>query len=574
MQGGKISPGGIPHELGGTSLSALPSAAPAWRSRALAWWWAAFAVVAVRLAGPRLLAVLPGRQAGGGGCAWFAGETAEPWKWELSGLLSEVQAWVAMGLPVVVALGAWLVAARGERGWARIWAALAVVGAVAVDYALLVGQLRLGWTPEGADCTAAPDAVHAVSAGQLGWTFAPAVLALAGAWEAGRAPREHSPGVSPWPASRWSASWWPVSTAAVLGVVAVLVAAGTLRLPPGEPEQSLAPDGTPRHTLAIIGDRLAVLDLVEGGGPRMLAAPDPAFFQYTAITRDTRPGGYLAAVSTAGDGAFGGRSSRLYRIVMDGDGGAAVGEQVGGDLAGMVLDLAVSPRGEIAYSRVVAVPGDTLSVATTFVGLVAPRREWSATGAHGAGRAHTGPLGLHWRDAGTLAFHAVPPQDRATQNRAAQDRATQDGAAQEQAAQAGVGRGGAGRVLALDVTRPGSDLLAARELHALAAGGDGLGLGVPGSAALAVSWAGDHTWHDHRIAIVEPGARERPVFASGGATLQTFTLDRSGRHLLVSLAGARARGASYELVRVDLRTAGGAARVVWQSEHSMSTLAW
>lgn len=522
------------------------------------------------------MAVLPGGRAGGG-CAWFAGDTAEPWKWELADLVAGAQARVALGLPVVVGLGAWLVACRGERAGARIWAALAVAGVVAADHVLLTVRLWLGWTPEGADCTVAPEAAHAVPAAQLVWTFAPAVLAMAGAWAAGRTPLERS----------HRQSWWPVWAAAALAAGTVLAASGTLRLPAGDPEQPLAPDGTPRYALVITGDRLGVLDLVAGGEPRPLPAPDPAFFQYTAITRDTRPGGYLAAVSTAGDGAFGGRSSRVYRIVMDGDGGAAVGGQVGGDLAGTVLDLAVSARGQIAYSRVVAVPADTLEVATTFVGLVAPRREWSAAGAHGAAGGNAGPLGLHWRDAGTLAFHT------------AAERAGRVAAA-----------GRTGRVVALDVTRPGSDLLAARELHTLADGGDGLALSIPGGTpggapgdtpgstsdgapggasdgsapggTLAVSWAAAHAWHDHRITVVEPSGqsglsgpsgKERLVFASGQATLHAFTLDRAGRHLLVSLVTERPRGA-YELVRVDLGSPEPRPRRIWQGASPVASLAW
>jgi hypothetical protein len=64
------------------------------------------------------------------------------------------------------------------------------------------------------------------------------------------------------------------------------------------------------------------------------------------------------------------------------------------------------------------------------------------------------------------------------------------------------------------------------------------------------------------------------VFASGQATLQTFTLDRSGRHLLVSLVTERPRGAAYELVRVDLGSPESRRWRVWQGESPLPALAW
>uniref|UniRef100_UPI0013B3949B hypothetical protein n=1 Tax=Nonomuraea lactucae TaxID=2249762 RepID=UPI0013B3949B len=348
-------------------------------------------------------------------------------------------------------------------------------------------------------------------------------------------------------------SWWPVLVAAGLAAATVGVAVFAVRLPAGEPVARLTPEGTPRHALALLGDRLAVLDLVTGAAPAPMAAPDPVFFQYTAITRDTRPGAYLAAVTTAGDGAFGGRSSRVYRIVMDGEGGAAIGEQVGGDLDGMVLDLAVSPRGQIAYSRVAAVPGDTLAIGTTFVGLVRPRREWAAPGGQGVTFPRKGELGLHWRDAATLAFHAVPPSARAP------------------------------RLLALAVARPGSDLLAAEELYAMEEDSDGTGLTVPGGTAMAVSRAGGRADLTQEILVFEPSAKRPasspavPAFATGCGAIQGFTSDRAGRHLLVAVDRSHpacGNGAGRELVRVDLRQPAAPGHRLWQGDQPVSAVVW
>jgi hypothetical protein len=518
-------------------LSVLPE--PAHRAAALPWWWLAFWAAVWRFVQPLLLS----SSGAGEPCVWFAGEPSSPWKWEVSSRLGEVQGLLAAGLPVVVALCAWLVARRGDRTWARLWAAFMVAGLAALDYLLQRVQVLLDRVPEGMHCAVDPEAVGAVVSWSLVTTFAPAALALVGAWVAGRGPVS---GVSARPAGfRPERSWWPVLVAAALAVLTV--AAVTVRLPAGKPEQPLAADGTPRHALMISGGRPAVLDLAEGAAPRMVAAPDPAFFHYTAITRDVTPGVYLAAVSTPGDGAFGGRRSRIHRIVMDGDGGARIGEQVGDDLDGMVLDLAVSPGGRIAYSRVVPVPGATLDIATTFVGLIGPRREWSAPGGHGVGRHDEERLGLHWRDAGTLAFRALPPG------------------------------GDAPRLVALDVTRPGSGLLATAQLHPLGADANGSGLTLPGGTALAVAaTTGGSPWK-REIAVVEPSGRRSTVFTSRCGAITAFTVDGSGGHLLVALDGnSTACGRRpREIVQVDLRAGGGSAqRSRWKGELPVSSVAW
>ncbi|WP_162795587.1 hypothetical protein, partial [Nonomuraea lactucae] len=189
-------------------MSSLPSIAAARRSEALCWWWAALAVTVWRLARPYVLELPPLRARAHDTCAWFGSEPSAPWMWELSSRLAGVQAGFALVLAVAVGLCGWLVAVRGERAWARLWAALAVAGLSSFDYLLQRAQLLLGWTPEGLDCSAHPDSVHALPPSQVVWTFAPVVLAMIGAWLGGRPARPHSRARSP------HRSWWPVLVAA------------------------------------------------------------------------------------------------------------------------------------------------------------------------------------------------------------------------------------------------------------------------------------------------------------------------------------------------------------------------
>ncbi|MET7465346.1 hypothetical protein [Nonomuraea sp. NPDC005501] len=378
----------------------------------------------------------------------------------------------------------------------------------------------------------------------------------------------------------------PVILAAVVGVAVVaiagVVALGPLFREPAEPPR--AADGTPRLALALSGDRLVVVDLSGRTLPTAVPAPEAPFTQFTAIARDARPGRYLAAVTTPGDGGYGGRVSRVYRVGLNGYDGARLGEQVGGDLGGMVTDLAVSPAGRVAYSRVVPASDSTGSIGTTYVGVTGPAdgreggpvREWSAPGAHGSAR--DAALGLHWRDADTLVFHARSPRARTP------------------------------RLASLDTSRPGTALLPGDTVRVLNALTDGPALTAPGTGTgtgrmvLAEAGPGPGPWS--RILLLEPPAKP-PVGVAfteprGGVT--AFTLDPSGRYLLVAVRSAQGMtlggvpgcgsGGSSELVRVDLRPPPGPrspfpdlstsgvpslglpSACLWQGDGPLTGLAW
>ncbi|MFF4771984.1 hypothetical protein ACFY05_03925 [Microtetraspora fusca] len=464
-------------------------------------------------------------------CGWSGyAEPTPDWKLELSDRLWVVGAFLDPAVPVALLLCLWLVASRGAgRPRVHAWAAFAATGLVALQYALRQMLEALNPLPEDARCTVDPATLD-VTPWDVLFTFTPAILVLVGAWTGIRLATSRPGRAVPW---RIVAVLAGVT---VLGAGAVLAA---VRLAPEpEPARVLAADGTPRYVLARIGDRLAVLDLVEGGDPDVVGAPDREFYQYTAVARDTVPGTYLAAVTTPGDGAMGDRSSRIYRIVLDGDGQATIGEQVGGDFEGMIKDLAASPEGRIAYSRVVGDPADSIKIATTAVGLVDRRLEWSASGGEGIGPFGEGSLGLHWRGADTLVFRGWPPPAHAA------------------------------RLLALDVSRPGSDLHAAATLFVMNVFEEGTGLSLTGETRMAVSQGEFGRGVDQRIVIVEPPAKKPAgsAFDLPCGAIDAFTVDPSGRHLLVSVnKQVCAYGAPdetstmYELFRVDLRPAPGTA---------------
>ncbi|MEV0148374.1 MULTISPECIES: hypothetical protein [unclassified Nonomuraea] len=378
----------------------------------------------------------------------------------------------------------------------------------------------------------------------------------------------------------------PVILTAVVGA-AVVAIAGVVALGPlfGEPaEPPRAADGTPRLALALSGDRLVVVDLSGRTLPVGVPAPGAPFIQFTAIARDARPGRYLAAVTTPGDGGYGGRVSRVHRVSLNGYDGARLGEQVGGDLDGMVTDLAVSPAGRVAYSRVVPASDSTGSIGTTYVGVTGPAdgragrllREWSAPGAHGSTR--DAALGLHWRDADTLVFHARSPRARTP------------------------------RLASLDTSRPGAALLPGETVRVLNALTDGPALTTPGTGTgtggmvLAEAGPGPGPWS--RLLLLEPPAK-RPsgvAFTEPRGGVTAFTLDPSGRYLLVAVRAAQGMtlggspgcgsGGSSELVRVDLRPPPGARSPVpglpasdvpsldlpsaclWQGDDPLTGLAW
>ncbi|MFD0660773.1 hypothetical protein [Thermocatellispora tengchongensis] len=369
------------------------------QSYALFWWWTAFLLPASTLVHSHVPALSEELYIS---CSWSGWEPADT-SWSAAvAWISEILAVLFPGIPVVLVLCAWLVARRGSgRPRVHLWAAGTAVTLIAGSYTLSRVQSLLEPVPEYATCTVDPATLNEVSPARIALALTPAALVLVAAWTGLRPP--------PLPPRR-PVPWRPILVAAALFALPVAGAVALMRLTPYEPaEPVLAADGTPRYALAL-GDRLTVVDLAEGGEPVTVAAPDPEFYQYTAIAPDREPGRYVASVTTAGDGAFGGRRSRIHRVDLDGDGGAVVLGQVGPEVEGMISDVAVSPSGEIAYARLVAEPGDSFEVGTTHVGLVNARREWSAPRGQGLGAFGDGALGLHWRDAGTLVFRAVPPR--------------------------------------------------------------------------------------------------------------------------------------------------------------------
>ncbi|GLW09000.1 hypothetical protein Misp01_41300 [Microtetraspora sp. NBRC 13810] len=514
---------------------------PVRRSYALLYWWLAVALTASE--GVFLLAVTVAPQIATPtyvGCVTVMSAPFPDWRMTASAWVGDAAGFLWYALPVGLALGAWLVARRGAgRPRVHLWAASAGVTLVAARYALDRAQDWLSLSGE-MSCGVDPAAPHGVTVEAMAWAMAPAVCLLAGAWAGtahGRPP------------------WRRIGVIAV--AVAVPVAAVTVVPPllPYEPAgQVLGADGTQRYALVRSGGGLAVLDLVEGGEPEPVEAPDPEFHQYTAIVRDTVPGRYLAAVSTWGDGAS--RRSRIHRVDLDGDGGAMVRERVGGDVEGVVNDLAVSPGGRVAYSRLVASPVEPAEVGQTVVGLVGGR-EWSAPGGHGQGVSGDGDLGLHWRDADTLVFRARSDGDPSA------------------------------RLVALDVRDPGADLLAGRTLYTMDVFRDGTSLTVPGRSLMIVSQVGGVHREQPRLLTLEPPERTpgAVAFEAECGELTAFTLDPTGRYALVAVEAAY-QGVPPDTVcgdvspsrlfRVDL---GGppeprAEPTAWEGEWPVRGLAW
>ncbi|MFC0862239.1 hypothetical protein ACFHYQ_08010 [Sphaerimonospora cavernae] len=508
---------------------------PVRQSYSLFWWWSAALLIVWEFVLKWLALLVPSVLASETVTCGWTSYVAEPaWKEELSARLWQIDVFVSPAVPVTMVLCIWVIARRGAgHPHVHKWTAFAGVSLVCLDYALKRALALLNQMPEEATCSVDPATFNAFPLEYVGWTFASVVFIMLGAWAGMRSPNR--------PGRRRPLPWRPIALVAVVAALLVAVGVVIVRLTP-KPPPAVAADGTPRHALVLTGHRLAVLDLVEGGGePDRVDAPDDRFYQFTAVVRDTAPGRYLAAVSTAGNGAWGDRSSRIYRIAVHGDGGAEIGERVGGDYEGIIKDLAVSPQGRIAYSRAVGKRDEFLEIDRTFVGLVDDHREWSAAGGQGLGTFGDGGLGLHWRDPDTLVFRAIPP------------------------------KADSARLVALDTRRPGADLSAARTLLTMGVLADGTALTVPGETRMVMSQVGVERIWDQQLVVVDP-AEKKPIglaFAPGCGNIAAFTLDRSGRHLLVSVdnkAGhfvgdppepACGNAPPYQLFRVDLRPTAG-----------------
>ncbi|MFI6901265.1 hypothetical protein ACIBKY_08390 [Nonomuraea sp. NPDC050394] len=502
------------------------------------WWFVAFLVVASSL----VRQWLPADDGQPVFCSWSGAEPRPLWEMVLPGYL--LSAANATAVATALLLG-WVSVRRS--GLPR-FATTTVVVLIALNHTLLEAARAISALPAGTACSIDPATFEATPWAEIAWTLAPALLVLFGVRAALDLPR---------------LPWRPIALAAAVTAIAAF-AVFLVRQPPAGPVASRTSDGTPRHVLAITGSTLTVVDLDDGGTTRV-RAPDPAFYRFTAVARDVTPGAYLAAVTTQGDGAFGERTSRLHRVRMDGEGGATVGDQVGGDLEGWVMDLAVSGTGTIAYSRVLPDPEDSTEVASTVVGLIGQKREWS-TRAPQHGPYGDGGLALHWRDAGTLAFRAVTA-------------------------------GGRSHIVALDISRPGDDLLAARKLHTFAALTDGSALSLPGGRV--AMWTSDGDSYDETITVVDLPVKDPPhrrpagvAFSPGCAVVMAYATDPSGRHLLVSVLNADEHGMEGmvrecaehpgELYRVDLHASPPAGpadpalprRRVWQGEEPFSAIVW
>ncbi|GAA3018941.1 hypothetical protein [Streptosporangium longisporum] len=528
----------------------------------LFWWWLAFTLSAWNLA----IAFFP--TAGlieTISCSWVGTKPSPESRWEWMARLAPVESHLTFAMPVALGLCIWLIAARGAgRPRVHQWTAFTAVVLVVVDHGLEHAMTFLDPLPEDASCSVDPATLNAVGWEQTAWTLAPAVLVLIGAATGVRGPARPRP----------RPSWRAVT--AVLVVVATVVAVVAVRLIPGPVTEAAirAADGTSRYALVNAGNRLVVLDLTEGTESGVVPAPDRRFHRYTSVVADGEPGWYLAAVTTAWRGAFGRQASRIYRVALDGFGGATVGDQVGGDLEGRIGDLAVSPQGRVAYSRVVTAPDDPGEIATTVAGIAGERREWSAPGGHGLGDSRDGALGLHWRDENRLVFRAFPRKARSP------------------------------RLVMLDVRRPGTDLLAAETLQSMPSLGDGIALTLPGRGRTVVLQTEPGSGWGGRLLLVEPSAR-RPVGAIlslGCGSVVSFAPDSSGRYLLVGVDNAAGvmtgdppepicgDAPPYELFRVDLDGTSGSpapdaypgdvpslnlpGRRIWQGERALDGIAW
>lgn len=366
------------------------------RQRYAMFWWLLAAGTTAWTAGRWWLIVLVPDSAELITCGYTTYEPTGPeWQEDLSEVLGTIEFPLTTLMPFLLLLLAWVVAVRGP-GRPRVHIRSAAVGAAAVmlDYALVVVIDLLNPVPEDAACSVDPDTLQGVSFEQVATVLGPAVLVVLAAW-AGVRESARLPLRRPFP-------WRPVAAVVTAGLVLAAAVVVVVRLVPGHrPAPATAADGTPRHVLVRSGRRLLVVDQEHGREAGQVPVPDPALYNYTAVARDVRPGSYLAAVTSLGERELGGGRSRIYRITVDGDGEAVVGEPVGGEFAGVIRDLDVSPEGRVAYSRTVMDLSGEPRLAASVVGVLGPAHEWPVTGFGGFGE---GDVGLRWDGPATLAF--------------------------------------------------------------------------------------------------------------------------------------------------------------------------
>ncbi|MEW9529712.1 hypothetical protein [Microbispora sp. NPDC049125] len=523
----------------------------------LFWWCLAAGMTLWSLAGGFVVFLPPGLLPSGlletVTCGWTSyGPMEDPQHEKLVDLLSAIQSWLVTGTPVLLALLAWTVAVRG-RGRPRVhqWAAGVGTLAVALGYVITAIGAWLDPLPEEAACSVDPDLLSILSPADVAWSLGPALFVMAAAWTGLRDPLRRSP--LPWRRIG-------LVTAAVVVAAATLVAVQVEWTAPSP--AAVAADGTPRHALMISGRRLIVLDLERGVEVGRVPAADPELYNYTAVARDVGRGHYVAAASTLRRDGLGPARSRVYRISVDGGGVARVDGPVGGDLDGLVRDLAVSPEGRIAYARQNVDPGDGQYADpgdgpwAAVIGVLGPAREWPLRGT-----GTDGVRGLVWDGPATLVFQGVTASEWM-------------------------------ELLALDTAAPGGG--PRRHLRVRAMGVSAM---VAGSATgWVVASIGDVDGRqDPRLALVDGaggvvGLVDQSACGATGAALAT---DSTGRHLLVfhsgtgdETAGRKCADAWRELVRIDLPADALSAyaeeppvftlpgRVVWRGDPSVSALAW
>lgn len=160
-------------------MSPHASLLPARQAHSLFWWWLAVLTATVQ---ELLLLLVPSLVMGETTvCAWMGFDFGPEWKVKWFLRLWRIAEVLSPAIPVTLVLCIWLIVRRGaDRPRVHRWTALTGVGLISLDYALGEALPLLDPLPESADCSVAPESVSTMVA--LGWTFAPAVFILMGAW--------------------------------------------------------------------------------------------------------------------------------------------------------------------------------------------------------------------------------------------------------------------------------------------------------------------------------------------------------------------------------------------------------
>ncbi|MDA0637564.1 hypothetical protein OUY22_29510 [Nonomuraea sp. MCN248] len=335
-------------------------------------------------------------------------------------------------------------------------------------------------------------------------------------------------------------SLWRLAAA----VAAVLAAVPLLPLVPPLADRLAGPAlsayGTPRYALAG-GGFAHVLDLDQGRVEPAELYVGRRVAVVQALAPAGEPGHYYASVVSHGEAwathySPRGSTSRLHRLRVNAQGDVELGEPVSGRMRGIVHDLAVSPRGRIAYVRNAHVAGDDKQ----FTGVLGPRREWQVQG-------HS----LYWLDEHRLALPGEPQV--------------------------------AGLQTALDTRLPPGDRRALGRAVAPRDGWNTHVLPLPDGRTLRAS--------GRSVAIFDGAAPVRTVLTLTCGEVDGMALAPGGRHVLVrgydastmphpmtgetptpDPAKAPCGVTMYELIRADLDA--GSHTVVWRGDSAGGDLAW